>query len=126
MINNVTIMAKYKELSKDYKNFNLLTSMGIVLSRWREKFGANQYGEFDDRHKQLSVGAVANAIGERYEGIYRVEHGGGTTAVLIKYLMFIRQHDSSFDLDARLRDIMGEKYPEFNVTRKNNKDKAES
>lgn len=117
-------MAKYKELSADYRHFNLLTSVGVALSSWRESYGANEYGEFEDERKQLTVGAVANAIGERYEGIYRIEHGGGSTATLIKYLMFIKQHDPSFDLDARLRDIMGDKYPEFKVERKNGKDKA--
>lgn len=115
-------MAKYKELPTDYRHLNLLMSVGVALSSWRERYGANQYGEFEDGGKQLTVGAVANAIGERYEGVYRIEHGGGTIAVLIKYLMFIRQHDPSFDLDARLREIMGDKYPLFEVTRKNSKD----
>ena len=87
--------------------------LSIAFSAWREKFGANEYGEFDDEHKQLTVGAVAKAIGERYESVYRIEHGGGTSTVLVKYLLFIKQHDPEFDLDARIKEIMGDKYPEY-------------
>ena len=100
--------ATYKNLTKDYRNMNLMQAVGIALSSWREGFGANEYGEFDDNHKQLSINAVATAIGERYE-----EHGGGTSTVLVKYLLFIKQHDPKFDLEARIKEIMGDKYPEY-------------
>lgn len=111
----ITIMAKaeYKNLTKDYRNMSLMSAVGIALSSWREGFGANEYGEFDDNHKQLSINAVAKAIGERYEGVYRLEHGGGTSTVLVKYLLFIKQHDPKFDLDARIKEIMGDKYPKY-------------
>lgn len=66
-----------------------------------------------DNHKQLSINAVAKAIGERYEGVYRLEHGGGTSTVLVKYLLFIKQHDPKFDLEARIKEIMGDKYPKY-------------
>lgn len=110
---NSMAQATYKNLTKDYRNMNLMQAVGIALSSWREGFGANEYGEFDDNHKQLSINAVAKAIGERYEGIYRLEHGGGTSTVLVKYLLFIKQHDPKFDLDARIKEIMGDKYPKY-------------
>ena len=91
--------AVYKNMTSDYKNMTLMSAVGVALSSWRESYGANQYGEFED--------------GTKYEGVYRVEHGGGTTAVLVKYLMFIKQHDPKFDLDKRIKEIMGEKYPKF-------------
>lgn len=69
--------------------------------------------EFDDNHKQLSINAVAKSIGERYEGVYRLEHGGGTSTVLVKYLLFIKQHDPKFDLNSRIKEIMGQKYPKY-------------
>lgn len=105
--------AVYKNMTSDYNNMTLMSAVGVALSSWRESYGANQYGEFEDGTKQLTIGAVGKAIGERYEGVYRVEHGGGTTAVLVKYLMFIKQHDPKFDLDKRIKEIMGEKYPKF-------------
>ena len=105
--------ATYKNLTKDYRNMGLIQAVGIALSSWRENFGANEYGEFDDTHKQLTANAVAKAIDERYEGIYRLEHGGGTPTVLVKYLLFIKQHDPNFDFYARIKEIMGEKYPKF-------------
>ena len=105
--------ATYKNIKSDYDNFPLMSSVGIAFSAWREKFGANEYGEFDDEHKQLTVGAVAKAIGERYESVYRIEHGGGTSTTLVKYLLFIKQHDPEFDLDARIKEIMGDKYPKY-------------
>lgn len=40
--------ATYKNLTKDYRNMNLMQAVGIALSSWREGFGANEYGEFDD------------------------------------------------------------------------------
>ena len=51
----ITIMAKaeYKNLTKDYRNMSLMSAVGIALSSWREGFGTNEYGEFDDNHKQL-------------------------------------------------------------------------
>ena len=110
--------ATYKNLTKDYRNMNLMQAVGIALSSWREGFGANEYGEFDDNHKQLSINAVAKAIGERYEGVYRLEHGGGTSTVLVKYLLFIKQHDPKFDLEARIKEIMGDKYPKSLVSTK--------
>jgi hypothetical protein len=111
----ITIMAKaeYKNLTKDYRNMNLMLTVGIALTSWRENFGANEYGEWDETHKQLTANAVAKAIGERYEGVYRVEHGGGTATVLVKYLLFIKQHDPKFDLNSRIKEIMGEKYPKY-------------
>lgn len=105
--------AIYKNISSDYKNMNLMTAVGVALSSWRESYGANKYGEFEDGAKKLSIAALGKAIKERYEGVYRVEHGGGTTAVLVKYLLFIRQHDPKFDLYKRIKEIMGEKYPKF-------------
>lgn len=110
-----TIMAQatYKNLTKDYRNMSLMSAVGIALSSWRENFGANEYGEFDDTHKQLTVNAVSKAIGERYEGVYRLEHGGGTATVLVKYLLFIKQYDPKFDFDARIKEILGEKYPKY-------------
>lgn len=110
-----TIMAQatYKNLTKDFRNMNLMSAVGIALSSWREAYGANEYGEFDDTHKQLTVNAVSKAIGERYEGVYRLEHGGGTATVLVKYLLFIKQHDPKFDFDARIKEIMNEKYPKY-------------
>ena len=111
----ITIMAKaeYKNLTKDYRNMNLMSAVGVALSSWRKNFGANEFGEFDDSHKQLSINAVAKAIGERYEGVYRLEHGGGTSTVLVKYLLFIKQHDPKFNFDSRIKEIMGVKYPIF-------------
>ena len=105
--------ATYKNLTKDYRNMSLMSAVGIALSSWREGFGTNEYGEFDDTHKQLTVNAISKAIGERYEGVYRLEHGGGTATVLVKYLLFIKQHDQKFDFDSRIKEIMGEKYPIF-------------
>lgn len=105
--------ATYKNLTKDFRNMSLMSAVGIALSSWREHFGANEYGEFDDTHKQLTVNAVSKTIGERYEGVYRLEHGGGTSTVLVKYLLFIKQHDPKFDLNKRIKEIMGEKYPNF-------------
>ena len=105
--------ATYKNLTKDYRNMNLMSAAGVALSSWRKNFGANEFGEFDDSHKQLSINAVAKAIGERYEGVYRLEHGGGTSTVLVKYLLFIKQHDPKFDLEARIKEIMGDKYPKY-------------
>ena len=29
------------------------------------------------------------------------------------YLLFIKQHDPKFDLEARIKEIMGDKYPEY-------------
>ena len=57
--------ATYKNLNKDYRNMNLMQAVGIALSGWRENLGSNEYGEFDDAHKQITVNAVAKAIGER-------------------------------------------------------------
>ena len=105
--------ATYKNLTKDYRNMSLMSAVAIALSSWREGFGTNEYGEFDDNHKQLSINAVAKSIGERYEGVYRLEHGGGTSTVLVKYLLFIKQHDPKFDLEARIKEIMGDKYPKY-------------
>ena len=105
--------ATYKNLTKDYRNMNLMSAVGVALSSWREGFGTNESGEFDDTHKQLTVNAISKAIGERYEGVYRLEHGGGTATVLVKYLLFIKQHDQKFDFDSRIKEIMGEKYPIF-------------
>ena len=89
----ITIMAKaeYKNLTKDYRNMSLMSAVGIALSSWREGFGTNEYGEFDDNHKQL----------------------GGTSTVLVKYLLFIKQHDPKFDLNSRIKEIMGQKYPKY-------------
>ena len=108
--------ATYKNLTKDYRNMNLMSAVGVALSSWRKNFGANEFGEFDDSHKQLSINAVAKAIGERYEGVYRLEHGGGTSTVLVKYLLFIKQHNPKFDFDSRFKEIMGVKYPFFNYS----------
>ena len=105
--------ATYKNLTKDYRNMSLMSAVAIALSSWRKGFGTNEYGEFDDTHKQLTVNAISKAIGERYEGVYRLEHGGGTSTLLVKYLLFIKQHDREFDLDARIKEIMGVKYPNF-------------
>ena len=105
--------ATYKNLTKDFRNMSLMSAVGVVLSTWRENFGANEYGEFDDAHKQLTVNAIAKAIGERYEGVYRLEHGGGTATVLVKYLLFIKQHDPKFDFDSRIKEILGDKYPKY-------------
>lgn len=105
--------ATYKNLTKDFRNMSLMSAVGIALSSWRENFGANEYGEFNDTHKQLTVNAVSKAIGERYEGVYRLEHGGGTATVLVKYLLLIKQRDPKFDLDARIKEILGEKYPKY-------------
>ena len=88
--------AEYKNLTKDYRNMSLMSAVGIALSSWREGFGA-----------------VAKSIGERYEGVYRLEHGGGTSTVLVKYLLFIKQHDPKFDLNSRIKEIMGQKYPKY-------------
>ncbi|WP_262288877.1 hypothetical protein [Hallella absiana] len=101
--------ATYKNIKSDYDNFPLMSSVGIAFSAWREKFGANEYGEFDDEHKQLTVGAVAKAIGERYESVYRIEHGGGTSTTLVKYLLFIRSKDPKFDFLKRVLEIRGSK-----------------
>ena len=78
----ITIMAKaeYKNLTKDYRNMSLMSAVGIALSSWREGFGTNEYGEFDDNHKQL---------------------------------LFIKQHDPKFDLNSRIKEIMGQKYPKY-------------
>ena len=108
--------ATYKNLTKDYRNMNLMSAVEVALPSWRENFGANEFGEFDDSHKQLSINAVAKAIGERYEGVYRLEHGGGTSTVLVKYLLFIKQHDPKFDFDSHIKEIMGVKYPFFNYS----------
>jgi hypothetical protein len=51
--------ATYKNLTKDFRNMNLMSAVGVALSSWRENFGANEYGEFNDNHKQLSINAVA-------------------------------------------------------------------
>lgn len=40
--------ATYKNLTKDYRNMNLMSAVEIALSTWRENFVANEYGEFDD------------------------------------------------------------------------------
>lgn len=105
--------AVYKNIPSDYKNMSLMMALGVALSSWRERYGANEYGEFEDGKKQLTVGAVAKAIGERYDQVYRIEHGGGTSIILAKYLMYINQLDPSFNLIERVKEIMGEKYPKF-------------
>lgn len=107
--------AEYKNINSDYKNMKLMTAVGIALSSWRENFGVNEYGEFEDGKKQLTAGAIAKAIGERYESVYRLEHGGGSSTCLTKYLLFIRQHDSSFDFFAKVQDIMGGNLPKFSL-----------
>ena len=63
--------ATYKNLTKDYRNMNLMQAVGIALSSWRE------------------------------------------STVLVKYLLFIKQHDPKFDLEARIKEIMGDKYPKY-------------
>ena len=40
--------ATYKNLTKDYRNMNLMSAVGVALSSWRKNFVANEYGEFDD------------------------------------------------------------------------------
>lgn len=107
--------AVYKNIPSDYKNMSLMMALGVALSTWRENYGANEYGEFDEGHKQLTVGALAKAIGERYDRVYRIEHGAGTSIVFAKYIMLIKQLDPSFNLIERVKDIMGDKYPKFDI-----------
>lgn len=105
--------AEYKNMTKDYRNMNLMMHVGVVLSGWRERYGADEYGEFRNGRKQLTTWMLAKAIGERYEGVYRLEHGGGTSTVLVKYLIFIKQHDPDFDFCKQLHISMKDKYPFF-------------
>lgn len=100
--------AVYKNMTSDYRHMTLMTAVGVALSSWRE----NYTGDGSEEEAQpLTVTAVAKAIGERYESVYRIEHAGGTIATLVKYLLFIKHRDPSFDLYTRLREIMGDKYP---------------
>lgn len=101
--------AVYKNINSDYRHMTLMSAVGVALSSWRENY--KEEGTEEDNTQPLTVTAVAKAIGERYESVYRIEHAGGTIATLIKYLLFIKHHDPNFDLDSRLRDIMGDKYP---------------
>lgn len=101
--------AVYKNMTSDYRHMTLMTAVGVALSSWRENYKEDDTTEGNPQ--SLTVTAVAKAIGERYESVYRIEHAGGTVATLVKYLLFIRHRDPAFDLDARLREIMGDKYP---------------
>lgn len=101
--------AVYKNIASDYRHMTLMSAVGIALSSWRESYNADSTS--DEKARSLTINAVAKAIGERYESVYRLEHAGGTVATLIKYLLFIKHRDPKFDLDARLREIMGDKYP---------------
>lgn len=88
----------------------LMTAVGVALSSWRENYYTHSSGG-EEEAKPLTIAAVAKAIGERYESVYRIEHAGGATATLVKYLLFIKHRDPTFDLDVRLHEIMGNKYP---------------
>lgn len=105
----IMAQAVYKNMPSDYRHMTLMTAVGVALSSWRENYTGDDLTEGDSQ--PLTVTAVAKAIGERYESVYRIEHAGGTIATLVKYLLFVKHRDPSFDLDARLREIMSDKYP---------------
>lgn len=102
-------MAAYKNLKNDNKNFTLMMGVGVALSTWRENYGKNDIGAFDPGVKPLTVWSLAKAINERYESVYRIEHGGGTPTTLVKYLMYIDMVDPKFDFLKKVREIMGTK-----------------
>lgn len=99
----------YKQRTKLSDDTRLMISVGTILRSWRENQQWNENGD----GKPLTTGAVAKAIGERFEKVYRIEDGGGTPATLIKYLCFIKQRDPSFDFMERLHDLMGNDFPKF-------------
>lgn len=94
-------MAEYKNLKKDNKNFSLMMAIGNTLSLWRENF--NTDGE------PLTVAAVAKAIGERYESVYRLEHGGGSSILLAKYLLYINKVDENFEFVKNVKERLDSK-----------------
>ena len=108
--NKEMAQAAYKSITSDYRHITLMTAIGIALSSWRENYKSDSTAE---GAQPLTITAVAKVIGERYESVYRIENAGGTIATLVKYLLFIKHRDPSFDLDARLREIMGDKYPKY-------------
>ena len=83
-----------------------------ILKSWREH-QSEEKGLAPG--KGLTVNDIAKAIGERYESVYRIERGGGSAAVLMKYLMLIRQYDKSFDLEKELRELKHGDYPTFTL-----------
>lgn len=105
--------AEYKNMTKDYKNFNLSSAVAIALKGWRESYNEHLKGLFCRKDELLYIGTVAKAIGERYETVYRLENCGGTSIALAKYLLFIRQRDPKFDFCERIKDILGDKFPKY-------------
>lgn len=103
--------AVYKNMTSDYRHMTLMTAVGVALSSWRKNYTGD--GSEEGKAQPLIVTVVAKAIDERYESVYRIEHAGDTIATLVKYLLFIKHRDPSFDLDARLHEIMGDKYPDL-------------
>lgn len=93
-------------------NNALMITVGVILRNWREH-QADENGIAPN--KGLTVNDIAKAIGERYESVYRIERGGGSAAVLMKYIMLIRQYDKNFDLEKGLRELKGQSYPLFTL-----------
>lgn len=93
-------------------NNNLMITVGVILRSWREH-------QSDDGGlapgRGLTVNDIAKAIDERYESVYRIERGGGSSAVLLKYLMLIWQYDKSFNLEKELHIMKGVNYPKFTL-----------
>lgn len=93
-----------KKKGQSYKVRNTLSDnnrlqeiMGSILKFWRQE------QQKEDGH-EVTVNDIAKTLGERFEKVYRVENGGGTTAVLIKYIMYIKKLDPKFDFLKELEE----------------------
>lgn len=88
----------YKTRTTLSPNASLMLKVGEVLVSWRMSQRRSGNGSC-----AMTLNEVARAIHERYESVYRIENGGGSPAVLVKYLLFISRHDPSFDFMTELK-----------------------